>query len=63
MEQVHVHFLLHRDSEIKYAIIVNLHNCNFREAKENGLPGGEMVLSKTEGIVISITGIMKLNMP
>ena len=26
--------------------------------KKNGIPGGEMVLSKTEGIVISITGLV-----
>lgn len=44
--------------KLNVARIIDLLRCNYGEAKENGIPGGEMVLSRTEGIVISITGLV-----
>lgn len=41
----------------RYALVVSYANAMMRQ-QETCIPGGEMVLSKTEGIVISITGLL-----
>lgn len=51
-------FLLYWDLAILGYVLVDSYATAVMTEQDTCIPGGEMVLSKTEGIVISITGLL-----